>query len=386
MLFRDFGTTGARYSALGFGSMRMPHVAGEPAQVKELEAIDMIRRAIDGGVTYIDTAYGYHGGNSEVVVGKALRDGYRARVALADKLPVWLAKEPADFERLLTEQLQRLGDEHIDLYLLHSLNRDSWRRVRDMGILDFMAKETDRGRIGRLGFSFHDSYEVFTDIVDAFDWEFCQIMLNYMDTQYQAGEAGLKYAAGKGLAVVIMEPLRGGKLAAGLPDEVEAAFRGLHPEWSPAEWGLRAVFDRPEVSVVLSGMSSMSQVEENLRIASEAGPGNLGDAERQALSRAREVFISRIRIGCTECKYCQPCPNGVAISSVFGMYNNACMFSDMSALERQYSDLVKAEKDASRCAECGQCEPLCPQNLHIIELLKKVHSEAVPARSPQPQP
>lgn len=376
MLFRNFGATGIRHSALGFGCMRMPHEEGDPSKVKEAEAIDMIRRAIDGGVTYVDTAYGYHGGQSEVVVGKALRDGYRARIALADKLPVWLAEKPDDFERLLSEQLERLRDDHIDLYLLHSLSRDSWRRARDMGVLDFIVREKERGRIGRLGFSFHDSYEVFTEIVDAFDWEFCQIMFNYMDTHYQAGQAGLEHAADRGLAVVVMEPLRGGRLAAGLPAEVEGVFRELHPEWSPAEWGLRAVFDRPEVSLVLSGMSSMPQVEENMRIASEAGPGNLGDAERQALARARAVFINRIRIGCTECKYCQPCPHGVAIPSVFSMYNSAYMFDDMPALARNYSGLVTAEKDASRCAECGQCEAVCPQGLEIISLLKQVHAEA----------
>ena len=376
MLFRDFGATGTRHSALGFGSMRMPHEGGELSSVKELEAVEMIRRAIDGGVTYVDTAYGYHGGKSEVVVGRALRDGYRGKVALADKLPVWLAHKPEDFERLLTEQLERLGDDHIDLYLLHSLNRDSWRKARDMGVLDFIVREKERGRIGRLGFSFHDSFDVFREIVDAFDWEFCQIMLNYMDTEYQAGEAGLRFAAGKGLAVVVMEPLRGGKLAAGLPPEVEQMFNALHPEWSPAEWGLRAVFDRPEVSVVLSGMSNMDQVEENLRIASQAGPGNLGDAERQALREARAVFMNRIRIGCTECKYCQPCPHGVAIPSVFSLYNEAHMFGDMPAMARQYGGLVKAQKDASRCAECGECEELCPQNLKVISLLKQVHAEA----------
>ncbi len=379
MLYRDFGATGLRHSALGFGCMRLPYDEGDQSKIRESEAIDMIRRAIDEGVTYVDTAYGYHGGQSEVLVGKALRNGYRDKVTLADKLPVWLAEKPADFERLFSEQLQRLGEDHVDLYLLHSLSRDSWRRARDIGVLDFIVKEKERGRVGRLGFSFHDSYEVFTEIVDAFDWEFCQIMFSYIDTDYQAGEAGLRYAADKGLAVVVMEPLRGGKLVTGLPAEVETAFRELHPEWSAAEWALRAVFDRPEVSVVLSGMSSMSQVEENLRIASEAGEGNLGEAERHALARAKEVFMQRIRVGCTDCRYCQPCPYGVAIPSVFSMYNNAYLFGDMQALGRQYAGLMKAEKDASRCAECGQCESVCPQNLEIISLLKQVHAEAAPA-------
>ncbi|MGI6146998.1 MAG: aldo/keto reductase [Firmicutes bacterium] len=377
MRYRDFGSTGAKHSVLGFGAMRLPHEKGDSSRIREDQAIEMIRRAVDGGVTYVDTAYGYHGGNSEALVAKALRDGLRSKVAVADKLPVWLAHEPSDFEKLLSTQLERLNDERIDVYLLHSLNRDSWRRVRDMGVLDFLVKERERGRIGFLGFSFHDSYEVFVQIVDAFEWDMCQIMLNYVDVEYQAGLAGLQYAAAKGMAVVVMEPLRGGKLAAGLPPEVSHAFSQVHPEWTPAEWGLKAVLDWPEVSVVLSGMSDMDQVEENLRIASESFPGSLGPAEREALQRARQVFMDRVRILCTQCGYCHPCPEGVAIPQVFGVYNKAYMFDDRSGLVREYRDLVQSQKDASHCARCGRCESVCPQGLEVISLLEKVYAEVV---------
>ena len=350
------------------------HEKGDSSRIREDQAIEMIRRAVDGGVTHVDTAYGYHGGNSEALVAKALRDGLRSKVAVADKLPVWLARA-SDFEKLLSTQLERLNDERIDVYLLHSSTAIPGA-ASGHGVLDFLVKERERGA-SISGFSFHDSYEVFVQIVDAFEWDMCQIMLNYVDVEYQAGLAGLQYAAAKGMAVVVMEPLRGGKLAAGLPPEVSHAFSQVHPEWTPAEWGLKAVLDWPEVSVVLSGMSDMDQVEENLRIASESFPGSLGPAEREALQRARQVFMDRVRILCTQCGYCHPCPEGVAIPQVFGVYNKAYMFDDRSGLVREYRDLVQSQKDSSHCARCGRCESGCPQGLEVISLLEKVYAEVV---------
>ena len=380
MRYRQFGRCGFDVSALGFGCMRLPCVGGDQSVIREDEAVRMIRYAIDEGVNYVDTAYGYHGGNSEKLVGRALASGYRDRVKLATKLPVWLCKSHDDFDRLLSEQLQRLATDHIDCYLLHSLDSKSWSRARDMGVLEFLAKQMELGRIRYAGFSFHDAYEVFPGIVDAFDWGFCQIMLNYVDVEYQAGLAGLKYAAEHGLAVIVMEPLRGGKLAANLPDEVVAALGGGSEVgdgsegWSPAEWALRWVWNLPEVSVALSGMSSMEQVVDNIRIASDSAPGVLTERQLAALARAREAYMARIRVSCTECGYCQPCPHGVVIPDVFGLYNEAGIFNAWEGSRRMYRGIVKAARDASRCAECGQCEAACPQQLHVIELLKEAHA------------
>ena len=394
MRYRQFGRCGFEVSALGFGCMRLPCVGGDQSAIREDEAVRMVRYAIDEGVNYVDTAYGYHGGNSEKFVGRALADGYRDRVKLATKLPVWLCKSYDDFDRLLGEQLERLATDHVDCYLLHSLDKKSWLKVRDMGVLDFLARQLELGRIRYAGFSFHDAYEVFTNIVDAFDWDFCQIMLNYVDVEYQAGLAGLKYAAERGLAVVVMEPLRGGKLAANLPDEVVAALgmRGVDDDgrcacggvggeggagrdgWSPAEWALRWVWNLPEVSVALSGMSSMEQVVDNIRIASDAAPGALTERQLAMLARAREAYMARIKIGCTECGYCQPCPQGVLIPDVFGLYNEAEIFNAWEGSRWMYGGIVKASRDASKCAECGQCEAACPQQLKVIELLKEAHA------------
>ena len=409
MRYRQFGRCGFEVSALGFGCMRLPCVGGDQSAIREDEAVRMVRYAIDEGVNYVDTAYGYHGGNSEAFVGRALADGYRDRVKLATKLPVWLCKSYGDFDRLLGEQLERLATDHVDCYLLHSLNQKSWLKVRDMGVLDFLAKQLELGRIRHAGFSFHAAYEVFADIVDAFDWDFCQIMLNYVDVEYQAGLAGLKYAASRGLAVVVMEPLRGGKLAANLPEEVVAALgvRGAgdggrcacgglggeggasnagregceggasnagREDWSPAEWALRWVWNLPEVSVALSGMSSMEQVVDNIRIASDAAPGALTERQLAMLARAREAYMTRTKIACTECGYCQPCPQGVLIPDVFGLYNEAEIFNAWEGSRWMYGGIVKASRDASKCVECGQCEAACPQQLQVIELLKEAHA------------
>lgn len=394
MRYRQFGRCGFEVSALGFGCMRLPYVGSDQSAIREDEAVRMVRYAIDEGVNYVDTAYGYHGGNSERFVGRALADGYRDRVKLATKLPVWLCKSSDDFGRLLSEQLERLATDHVDCYLLHSLNQKSWSKARDMGVLDFLADQLELGRIRHAGFSFHAAYEVFPDIVDSFDWDFCQIMLNYVDVEYQAGLAGLKYAASRGLAVVVMEPLRGGKLAANLPEEVVAALgmRGIDGDsrcvrggvggvggvsgegWSPAEWALRWVWNLPEVSVALSGMSSMEQVVDNIRIASDAAPGALTERQLAMLARAREAYMTRTKIACTECGYCQPCPQGVLIPDVFGLYNEAEIFNAWEGSRWIYGGIVKASRDASKCVECGQCEAACPQQLKVIELLKEAHA------------
>lgn len=373
MQYRKCGSLDFEVSALGFGCMRLPIVDGNSANIDEEEAIKLIRYAIDNGVNYIDTAYPYHQGNSEFVVGKALKDGYREKVKLATKLPVWEVKEYADFDRLLNEQLKKLQTDYIDFYLLHALNKDSWKKVKDLGVLEWLGKAVADGRIKHPSFSFHDTLDVFKDIVDSYDWDMCQIQFNYMDTEYQAGLEGLKYAGSKGIAVVIMEPLRGGKLAKNVPADVKAAFDASGIKRTPAAWALRWIWNFPEVSTVLSGMGAMEEVQENIATAAEAKPLSLTDEELATIEKVKEIYQQRIKVNCTECGYCQPCPSDVKIPQVFRMYNELSMY-ETDEPKRGYKGMIDRGEDASKCVECGQCESACPQNLSIIEELKHAHA------------
>jgi predicted aldo/keto reductase-like oxidoreductase len=374
MKFRKFGNLKWRVSALGFGAMRLP-VSGEDAsEVDEPEAIDMIRHAIDQGVNYVDTAYTYHEKKSEKVVGKALSDGYRKKVRLATKLPSWLVEKPDDFDRFLDEQLARLQADHIDFYLLHALNSTYWPKLRDWNILNWAEKAIADGRIHHLGFSFHDEFEVFKNIVDAYDrWTFCQIQYNLMDIEYQAGTKGLEYAASKGLAVVVMEPLRGGQLTQKVPQSVEKIWQGSAVQRTPADWALQWVWSRPEVSVVLSGMSTMQQVSQNLASADRSGAGMLSGEELVLVDKVRDEYRRLAPIPCTHCKYCMPCPNGVEIADILKYYNDALIYENPRAPRFLYSNLPN-DKRADKCVECFECEEKCPQGIPISEQLKKAHA------------
>jgi predicted aldo/keto reductase-like oxidoreductase len=379
MKYRTFGKLDWKPSALGFGAMRLPVIDKDHGKIDQPEAVRMIRYAIDHGLNYVDTAYPYHRGTSEAVVGQALQEGYRERVRLATKLPCWLVKAPEDFDRLLNEQLERLQTRTIDFYLLHSLSADSWSKVRDQGVLRWAEGALADGRIGYLGFSFHDKYEVFQEIVDASDlWTFCQIQYNYLDVEYQAGTRGLQYAANKGLAVVIMEPLRGGALARNIPPAIQALWDsvsvGARSPRPPADWALQWLWNQPEVSLVLSGMSTFEQVEQNLASADRSGVGTLTEEEVAVMTRARELYLALCPIPCTTCKYCLPCPQGVAIPDVLGVYNEAIMFGDLDRASQFYNWIdEKARGDA--CIECGECLEKCPQGIDIPEWMKKVHEE-----------
>jgi len=313
MQYRPFGKVDFRVSALGFGCMRLPILNGDYAQIDEPLALHMLRHAIDSGVNYVDTAYGYHRGNSERFVGRALQDGYRQKIGLATKLPQWLVKEQADFERLFTEQLERLQTDHIDFYLVHALTGELWTKVSQAGIREFLEAAKADGRIRHAGFSYHDEAPQFKPIVDGYDWSFCQIQYNFMDEEFQAGRAGLEYAAGKGLAVMVMEPLRGGGLTDRVPREVQAVWDKAEHKRRPAEWALRFVWNRPEVTVVLSGMSTAAQLEENVSLAREGAPNSLTAAELEIIGEAKKIYRSRIAVNCTNCGYCMPCPSGVQI-------------------------------------------------------------------------
>lgn len=356
-------------SILGFGCMRLP--LKSDGHVDEPRAIRMIRHAIDSGVNYVDTAYPYHNGESELVVGKALKDGYREKVILATKLPSWLVNSREDMDKYLNEQLQKLQTDHIDFYLVHSLMLPTWQKLESLGIGDFLEGAIVDGRIKYAGFSFHDNLKAFKKIVDAYDWTFCQIQYNFMDEHYQAGTPGLRYAAKKGLGIVIMEPLRGGLLAKQVPAAVDI-WDSSGEKRSPAEWGLRWVWDHPEVTVVLSGMSDMAQVEENLRVARHGLPGTLSKKELALYGKVKRLFKSRMQVECSGCGYCMPCPNGVDIPGCFELYNTAYMYEDPEHAKASYGFITRSGGEASKCEECGKCAEVCPQCIPIPERLKAI--------------
>ena len=373
MQYRTFGKLDWQPSALGFGAMRLPTIDGDSAKIDEDLATRMIRTAIDRGVNYVDTAWPYHKEQSEPFVGRCLQDGYRDKVKLATKMPSWLIKEASDFDKHLDIQLGRLQTDHIDFYLLHAQNKTHWPNLRDLGVLDWAEKAKTDGRIAHLGFSFHDDLAIFKEIIDAHDWTFCQIMYNYMDIEFQAGREGLKYAAERDIAVVVMEPLRGGRLTRPAPAAAARLWAEAPTRRSQADWALQWLWDQPEVSLLLSGMSEMSHVEENLASAERSAVGLLTDDERAIVDRVREAYQSLSAIPCTSCKYCMPCPNGVAIPSIFSIYNDLQMYGDQRGAHAGYTQFMSAEKRADQCVACGQCETACPQQIEIIDWLKKVH-------------
>ncbi len=380
MLYRKYGKTNETVSLLGFGCMRLPLIGTDQTQIDEEKAIKMIHYAIEEGVNYIDTAYPYHGtgmgqgGQSEPFVAKALKGGYRERVKLATKLPSWLIKTREDMDKYLNEQLKRLETDYIDFYLVHALDKGKWDNLQKLGIGEFLDQALKDGRIKHAGFSFHDKLETFKEIVDGYDWSFCQIQLNYLDENFQAGKEGLEYAAGKGLGIAIMEPLRGGKLVRDLPEDVIKAFNEASVKRSPADWALRWVMNHPEVSVVLSGMSTMKNVVDNIKVASEVEPDSFTEEDTAVMNKVKGIYKSKIKNNCTACGYCMPCPFGVDIPQSFSYYNEYYMLytpETEASLKARY-DSLKPDHAASKCVECGLCETHCPQGIKIREDLKKV--------------
>jgi hypothetical protein len=381
MLYRKLGKTDCTVSVLGFGCMRLPIRDGSGSGVDRFNpntAIDeelatqMVHYAIDRGVNYFDTAYPYHSGKSETFLGKALK-GYRQKVLLATKLPPWLVKKREDFDRLLDEQLKKLDTNYLDVYLLHGLGRQRWADMKELKALDFLDRIRADGRVRYVGFSFHDDVRIFKEIVDGYDWTLCQVQYNYFDEDYQAGKEGVTYAASRGLGVVVMEPLRGGKLTERIPAEVQAIWDSSEKKRSPAEWALRWVWDHPEVSTALSGMTLMNQVEENIRLANEGHPDLLSPQELSIIRQVKETYRKMLRVDCTGCAYCMPCETNVNIPLNFQLYNDTFMFKDPEMNVLLYNEMLPPEQRASNCAECGECEELCPQHIKIMDELKNVH-------------
>lgn len=369
---RNFGKLDWKVSALGFGAMRLPIVDNDASKINEPEAIRMIRYAFDNGVNYIDTAYVYHRGTSEVLVGKALQDGYRKKVKLATKMPTWLVKSQEDMDKYLEEQLTRLNTEYVDFYLLHGLDNERWSKLTDLKVLDWLEKKKEEGKIKHLGFSFHDEYASFKKIIDSYDrWTLCQIHYNYVDSHYQAGMRGLKYAAPKGLAVVIMEPIAGGRLAIKPPQEIQAIWDKAEKRRTPAEWALQWLWNQPQVSVVLSGMSTMEQVIQNVRSANRSGPSSLAEKDLRLINLVARKYKQYGYVGCTGCRYCQPCPEGVNIPKIISLYNEYFMKDRNDEIKKKYWEHITPESQAKRCARCGKCEELCPQKLPVRDVLNK---------------
>lgn len=380
MKYRRFGNLDWEVSILGFGAMRLPVRDGDRKKIDLPEATRMIRYAIDHGVNYIDTAVTYHGGTSEAFVGKALRDGYRERVKLATKMPPWFVREHKDFNTILNDQLKRLETDTIDCYLLHGMNKDHWPRLRDLGVLEWAEGAIKDGRIQHLGFSFHDRYELFKEIIDAYDkWEFCLMQYNYMDVEYQAGTKGLRYAVEKGLSVFVMEPLRGGQLAKTPPESIRSLWQEAQIQRNQVEWALDFVWSHPEVSMALSGMSHMQQLKENLTIADSAEVSMLTERDMEVIGRVRKAFQKLRPIPCTNCYYCMPCPNNVDIPHILALYNDGHIYDDHKRVRFLYR-MVAQEQQATNCISCGECEEHCPQQIAISEWLSEAHEWLAPTK------
>jgi uncharacterized protein len=369
MLYRQMNQTEMKLSILGFGCMRLPQTTN--CDIDEPRATKMVRYAIDHGINYFDTAYVYHNGESEPFLGRALSDGYREKVHIATKLPVCDVQSQNDMDRILNEQLLRLNTDHIDFYLLHGLGKASWINLVNLNIGEFLDLAIADGRIRRAGFSFHDEVQVFKEIVDDYDWTFAQIQYNYMDEEYQAGTEGLNYAAAKGLGIVIMEPLHGGVLARET-EETKKIFSTRGHARSAAEWGLRWLWNHPDITVVLSGMSTMQQVKDNLGYADKGLQSSLTTDEIAVYEEIKTYYRSRMKIPCTKCRYCMPCMAGVEIPECFSAFNDASVYSDTAGAKMSYDAYTGFGGDASQCQDCGVCENLCPQHLPIRKHLKEV--------------
>jgi len=377
MLYRKMPKTDDKLSILGFGCMRLP---GGQMNPNEKESIEQIRYAVDAGVNYLDTAWTYHGGKSEIILGKAIKNGYRDKVKIADKLPHWLCKTRDDMDYYLNIQLERLNEKAVDYYLIHALDGTAWDHLKTLGIVDFMDKAKADGRIVNIGFSFHGLRDDFKKIIDDYDWDFCQIQFNILDEHFQAGAEGLDYAWSKEIGVIIMEPLRGGSLAGRLPEPVEKIYKNAQADRTHAEWALRWIWNHPGVITVLSGMNDYRHIDENIRIAETAEIHAMSGDELKTVEKAAETFRGLMKVPCTGCQYCQPCPQNVNIPSAFTFYNHKYLFKQgflsRGAYLIQLGDIQERKPAlASQCINCGLCVKHCPQHIDIPAELKKVVKE-----------
>ncbi len=367
---RKMDKLGIETSLLGFGCMRFP--TDNEGKIERAQARAMLERAMAAGVNYIDTAYPYHGGESELFVGEVLKEHPRDSFYLATKLPLWEVHSLEDVDRIFNRQLEKLQVEYIDFYLMHALNGGRWDEMLEMGVVERLEQLKEEGKIRHLGFSFHDGYEAFEKILCHRDWDFCQIQLNYMDTEEQAGLKGYALAEQRGVPMVIMEPVKGGSLAAFAQDITEK-FHAHDPQASMASFALRWVGSLPNVKVVLSGMSTMEQVEDNLKTFGDFRP--LSEAERATVEEVVALMKSRVQNGCTGCRYCMPCPAGVNIPGTFGCWNRYHMYQNYNVVKHHWEKDLGDAGQAKNCIKCGKCEQVCPQHLHIREDLERAQAD-----------
>ncbi|MDR0469607.1 MAG: aldo/keto reductase [Peptococcaceae bacterium] len=371
MNYRTNPKTGKKHSLLGFGAMRLPKKADDPNAIDEAESIRIIRYAIDNGVNYIDTAYTYNEGDSEMTVAKALKDGYGDKVMIATKLPTMRLRKAEEHQEFLDTSLRRLERDSIDFYLLHGMKERYWETVQKLKTVDFLMKMKDEGKIQNFGLSFHgETFGLFKEMIDYAPWDFVQIQLNYLDAEYQAGVKGLQYAHSKGIAVIVMEPLRGGNLTRNIPPTVTQIYSQFDVERTPADWGLRWVANHPEVTTILSGMSTFEQVKEDVEILSDADAGCLGEKELSIMARIADEYRKLIPYPCTACGYCRnDCPQQIEIPLIIGMRNDASMFDSHQGTRYQISHMIR--KPPSLCIECKKCEDICPQHLKVSKIMKE---------------
>ena len=363
------GKLGVKTSVFGLGCMRFNGKASGDCTINEEKAVSLIRKAIDGGVTYLDTAYVYLDKTSEIVVGKALKDGYREKVTIATKMPRGYVSDRASMETLLEEELKKLQTDHIDFYLMHGLDRKEWESFKAIGAPEFFDDMKKAGKIRFKCFSFHGSYEDFEYILNDYDWDMVQIQYNFMDIDHQAGTRGLELAGKKGIPVVIMEGLLGGRLSSA-PKNVQTLYDSFPIKRSPVEWAFRWICNHPEVAVVLSGCNEAEQIDENLRIFDSVEAGAMDENELNLMENIRKAYLDRTKIGCTGCKYCMPCPNGVDIPSIFSIWNNVSLYCTDPSKDWGLNRIKEKENGADKCVGCGSCEAACPQNLPVIEQLR----------------
>ena len=377
MQYRSFGKLGITASAFGLGCMRFNGAPSGDCACDEEKAISLIRRAIDGGVTYIDTAYVYLDKTSEIALGKALKDGYRDKVYIATKIPPETVENRADMEAIFAEELEKLQTDHIDFYLMHNLNKERWESFKAKGVREHFDALKSSGKIRYKCFSFHGSYEDFEYIINDYDWDMCQIQYNFMDVENQAGTKGLELAGSLGIPVVIMEGLLGGKLAKA-PDNVQALYDAFPVKRTPVEWAFRWLCDHPQVATVLSGCNEMEQVEANLEIFDKVAPGIMTEEEKKLMDDVRAAYLSRTKIGCTDCRYCMPCPNGVDIPGTFEAWNAKSLYNVANADNWPLKMLKEHGAEPDQCVRCGACEAACPQSLAIMDNLETAWKELEP--------